>query len=50
MLIRHLFVARVEAVFALRAFLRAVEAEDGKGIEKVRYLREREAKVGWLCM
>jgi hypothetical protein len=47
MLVRQLFVARVEAVFALREYLRAVEdGEDGKRMGKVRYLRERGAKVG----
>jgi hypothetical protein len=47
MLVRQLFVARVEAVFALREYLRAVEdGEDVKRMGNVRYLRERGAKVG----
>ncbi|KIM81278.1 hypothetical protein PILCRDRAFT_8945 [Piloderma croceum F 1598] len=46
MLIGHLFVARVEAVFALREFSYAVEdGKDGKEMRRVRYLRERGAKV-----
>jgi hypothetical protein len=46
-LIQELFVARVETVCALREFLHAVEdGEDGKRMGKVRYLRERGAKVG----